>query len=153
MSTAPFTLSSSAFDVGGAIPRRYSCDGPDVSPPLSWSGSPEGTAAFLLIVDDPDANGFVHWVAINLTGSASGALPEAVSASPDAPPQGRNGFGRIGYGGPCPPSGTHHYRFTLYALSAPLQIAGQPSADEVRRAIGPVLLGQAVLTGTYTRRR
>lgn len=147
----PFTLTSSAFREGGAIPKRYTCDGANVSPSLEWEGAPERTAAFVLIVDDPDARGFVHWVLYDLTGAASGGLPEAVSASPDAPPQGTNGFGRLGYGGPCPPSGTHHYRFTLYALDATLALTGAPKADAVRAAMSGHVLAEKTLTGTYSR--
>ncbi|HXG40480.1 MAG TPA: YbhB/YbcL family Raf kinase inhibitor-like protein [Candidatus Limnocylindrales bacterium] len=148
---APFTLTSTAFPEGGSIPRKYTCDGEDVSPELAWTGAPDGTAALALIVDDPDARGFVHWVVVDLTGSASGALPEGISASPDAPQQGRNDFGRIGWGGPCPPSGTHRYVFTLYALAEPLGLPGTPRAGEVRRAMEGRVLGTATLTGTYRR--
>jgi Raf kinase inhibitor-like YbhB/YbcL family protein len=147
----PFTLTSTAFEDGGAIPRKFSCDGEDVSPALSWVGAPDGAGAFALIVDDPDARGFIHWVVFDMTGSQSGGLAEAVSASPDAPTQGRNGFGRIGWGGPCPPSGTHHYRFTLLALDGPLGLTGTPSADDVRRAAQGHTLDQATLNGTYQR--
>ncbi len=150
MSTAPFTLSSSAFDVGGAIPRRYSCDGPDVSPPLSWSGSPAGTAAFLLVVEDPDARDFVHWLVSDL-GSATTSIAEGASGHLSPAVEGRNGFGRIGWGGPCPPSGTHHYRFTLMALSAPLGLATGTTAAQARAAAAGKTLGQTVLTGTYHR--
>ncbi len=148
-----FVLRSASFNADGTIPTKYTCDGQNVSPSLEWEGAPGATAAFALIVDDPDARGFIHWVVYNLTGSSSGLLQEAVSASPDAPPQGRNGFGDIGYGGPCPPSGTHRYQFTLYALRAPLEIAGAPSASDVQAAISGVLLEKTTLTGTYTRRR
>jgi Raf kinase inhibitor-like YbhB/YbcL family protein len=147
----PFTLTSTAFDEGAAIPRKFSCDGENVSPALEWSGAPDDTSALALIVDDPDANGFVHWVVFDLTGSQSGGLAEAVSASPDAPNQGRNSFGEIGWGGPCPPSGTHHYRFTLLALDAPLGLSGTPSGEDVRRAAEGHTLAQAELTGTYQR--
>jgi Raf kinase inhibitor-like YbhB/YbcL family protein len=151
LSESPFELHSTAFAEGDMIPRNYTCDGPNVSPALEWSGAPSGTAVFALIVEDPDARDFVHWVAFNLTGSATGALAEGVSESPDAPPQGRNGFGKIGYGGPCPPSGTHRYTFQLYALSAPLELPGIPTAAEVRRASEGKVLGQAKLTGKYGR--
>jgi Raf kinase inhibitor-like YbhB/YbcL family protein len=150
---ATFRLTSLAFADGGAIPTRYTCDGEDVSPALAWEGAPDATAALALLVDDPDANGFVHWVVFNLTGSSSGALPEAVSASPDAPPQGRNGFGRVGYGGPCPPSSSHRYRFTLFALSEPLELAGQPAGRELEDAVSASLLARTQLIGPYTRRR
>ncbi len=146
-----FTLTSPAFHAGGAIPRKYSCDGEDVSPPLQWQGAPANATAFALIVDDPDARGFVHWVAFDLTASASGGLPEAVSASPDAPSQGTNDFGRIGWGGPCPPSGTHRYQFTLYALDGLLGLTGAPRAAQVRRAMEGHILSQATLEATYRR--
>lgn len=147
----PFTLTSSAFRDGGPIPRRYTCDGADVSPALQWEGAPEDAASFALVVDDPDARGFVHWILFDLTGAATGGLPEAISESPDAPPQGTNGFGKVGYGGPCPPSGTHHYRFTLYALDAPLGLSGAPKADAVRAAMEGHVIGERTLTGTYAR--
>ena len=146
-----FVLKSPSFVEGGAIPARHTCDGQDLSPALVWEGAPSGAISFALIVDDPDARGFIHWVVYNLTGGATGGLPEGVGSS--APPEGLNNFGRVGYGGPCPPGGTHRYRFTLYALSAPLMLSGVPSASDIRLALEPVLLGQATLTATYTRRR
>jgi hypothetical protein len=150
---AGFTLTSSSFQDGGAIPTRHTCDGQDVSPALAWEGAPAGTAAFALIVDDPDARGFVHWVAFNLAGGPSGDLAEAQPAKAFFG-QGRNDFGRVGYGGPCPPAGTHRYRFTLFALSQPLVLSGEPAANELRAAMTVgVLLGQTTLTGTYARRR
>ena len=147
----PFSLTSSAFREGGAIPKRYTCDGADVSPALEWEGAPENTASLALVVDDPDARGFVHWVLFDLTGAATGGLPEAISESPDAPPQGTNGFGRVGYGGPCPPSGTHHYRFTLYALDSTLGLTGAPKAEAVRTAMAGHVLAEKTLTATYAR--
>lgn len=148
---ANFTLTSPVFQEGQQIPRRHSCDGEDVSPPLQWTGAPEGTAAYALIVDDPDARGFVHWVAVNIPGTAT-ELPEGASGA-EAGVQGTNNFRRTGYGGPCPPSGTHRYVFRLLALSEQVQVSGTPTADEVRRAAAPVTLGEATLTGTYTRAR
>ena len=148
-----FTLTSPSFEAGGAIPRRFTCDGADLSPALAWEGAPATAAAFALIVDDPDARGFVHWVAYNLAGSVAGRLAEGAAAAPGAPAQGRNDFGRIGYGGPCPPSGTHRYVFTLLALARPLSLPGGPSAAQVRSAAREVTIGEAVLGGTYTRRR
>jgi hypothetical protein len=146
-----FELHSPSFAEGGAIPNRHSCDGQDISPALFWEGAPAGSVAFALIVDDPDARGFIHWVVFNIAGGVTGGLPEG--ATTGAPQEGLNNFGRIGYGGPCPPGGTHHYRFTLYALSAPLVIKGVPSASDLRQALEPFLLGQATLTGTFARRR
>jgi Raf kinase inhibitor-like YbhB/YbcL family protein len=116
-----------------------------------WAGAPRGTVSFVLIVNDPDARDFTHWLVYDMTGSASGGLPEAISATPDAPPQGTNDFGRIGYGGPCPPSGTHRYRFTLYALDRPLGLSGTPRARELRAAMSGHVIAAVTLTGTYHR--
>ncbi|HET9615517.1 MAG TPA: YbhB/YbcL family Raf kinase inhibitor-like protein, partial [Candidatus Limnocylindrales bacterium] len=102
-----FALTSPAFDDGGSIPRESTCDGPDRSPELRWSGAPPGTAAFALEVVDPDARDFVHWLVFDLAGAPAGRVPANVGTGPGAPQQGRTGFGRIGWGGPCPPSGTH----------------------------------------------
>jgi Raf kinase inhibitor-like YbhB/YbcL family protein len=150
MSTEPFALSSSAFATGAPIPSRYTCDGPDVSPPLAWTGVPQGTAAFLLIVDDPDANGFVHWVVADLPATAT-TLSEGASGHVAPAVEGRNGFGRIGWGGPCPPSGTHRYRFTLLALSAPIGVARGVTAAQARTAAAGKAVGQAELVATYHR--
>ena len=147
----PFTLTSAAFKDGGAIPSRSTCDGVDSSPELGWTGAPGGTQAFALIVTDPDAGDFVHWLAYDMTGAPDGRLAAGIQASADAPRQGRNDFGKRGYGGPCPPSGEHHYRFDLYALDRPLGIAGTPRIDEVRAAMKGHVLAQVRLTGTYRR--
>lgn len=148
----PFTLTSTDIAAGDLIPRRFTCDGADVSPELDWSGVPEGAAALVLVVDDPDARGFVHWTVLDLTASATGGLPRGVSTSPDAPAQGTNDFGRPGWGGPCPPSGTHRYVFTLYAVGEPLGLAGAPRADRVRKALaGANVLGKAGLEARYRR--
>ena len=144
-------LTSGAFPDGGAIPTRFSCDGEDTSPAIAWEGAPGETVSFVLLVDDPDARGFVHWVAFDLTGSASGGLAEGVSRSPDAPPQGTNGFGRVGWGGPCPPSGEHQYVFRLLALDEVLGLTGAPGAAEVLAATEGHVLAEATLTGTYRR--
>lgn len=148
---AGFVLTSPSFDEGGAIPIRHACDGVDVSPALAWQGAPQGTVSFALIVDDPDARGFIHWVVYDIPGGPAGSLPEGIGPA-DSPPQGRNDFGRTGYGGPCPPGGTHHYRFTLWALSSRLGLSGTPSAAEVRVAAASKSLGQTALAGTYTRK-
>jgi Raf kinase inhibitor-like YbhB/YbcL family protein len=148
---ATFTLTSAAFAEGGAIPREHGCDGRDASPPLTWADAPTNAESLALVVNDPDAGGFVHWVAFNLMATASGSLPAGYSASPDAPPQGRNDFGRTGYGGPCPPSGTHRYDFRLLALDAMLPLAGTPSAADVLEAATGHVLAEARLSGTYRR--
>jgi Raf kinase inhibitor-like YbhB/YbcL family protein len=150
-SAGPFTLTSTAFADGGAIPREFTCDGANVSPALSWSGAPAGTAALVLVVDDPDARGFVHWLVLDLPGT-DGDLPKGVDPAAASPQQGRNGFGQPGWGGPCPPSGTHHYAFTLTAIAAPLKLPDHPAASAVQDALAAAnVLGTAVLAGTYRR--
>jgi len=149
MPSGPFTLTSPAFAEGGAIPPEYTCQGADASPQLQWSGVQEGATALVLVVDDPDARSFTHWLVLDLD-PASGGLPKGVPASADPPQQGRNDFGRTGWGGPCPPSGTHHYRFTLSALAAPLGLSGHPDRAAVNAALAKArVLGTVVLTGTY----
>jgi Raf kinase inhibitor-like YbhB/YbcL family protein len=144
-----FTLSSAAFEAGGLIPPRYTCSGADQSPPLAWSGTPAGTASFALIADDPDARGFVHWVAYNLSGDSS-ALPENATRSAEVA-EGRNSFGSSGWRGPCPPSGVHRYDFNLFALDASLSLSGDASAADVWAAMRGHILGQATLTGRFGR--
>lgn len=147
----PFTLISSAFAAGGAIPRELTCDGANGSPPLAWTGVPAGTAALVLLVDDPDAGDFTHWIVLDLPGS-DGSLPGGLAPSVPSPRQGTNDFGKVGWGGPCPPSGTHHYRFTLTALGAPLRLGDHLRGDVVRGALAKAtVLGTATLTGTYRR--
>jgi Raf kinase inhibitor-like YbhB/YbcL family protein len=148
---AGFVLSSPSFAERGAIPVKHSCDGENLSPALAWEGAPQGTVSFALVVDDPDARGFVHWVVFDIRGGSSGSLPEGVRPT-DAPSQGRNDMGQKGYTGPCPPSGTHRYRFTLWALSGRLNLTGNPSAAETRTAANNLILGQTTMTAAYTRR-
>ena len=147
-----FTLTSTAFAPGAAIPRELTCDGANTSPPLAWTGVPAGAAALVLVVDDPDAGGFVHWIVLDLPGT-DGNLPKGLSSTAAQPQQGTNTFGQTGWDGPCPPSGTHHYRFVLTALSAPLALSGHPDPKTVRDALatGSKSLGEATLTGTYHR--
>jgi Raf kinase inhibitor-like YbhB/YbcL family protein len=149
--SSAFTLTSNAFGEGGAIPREFSCDGDDVSPPLAWTGVPSGAAALVLVVDDPDARGFVHWIVLDLP-VTDGSLPKGVSPTAGSPQQGTNSFGKVGWGGPCPPSGTHHYRFTMTAIAAPLGLPGHPNGQEVAAALASAdVLGQVTLTATYQR--
>lgn len=140
----PSGVTSSAFAEGGAIPARFTCDGADVSPPLSWAPFDLPAAAIAVVVTDPDAGGFVHWVVGPLPVSTT-SLPEGASADP-ALPQGVNDFGDVGWGGPCPPSGTHHYVFTVVSL------ATAPPEPITARAVleAPDVQG-GTLTGTYTR--
>ena len=143
----PFLVSSAAFAEGGAIPQAYTCQGGDISPPLAWSGAPAGTAAFALIVDDPDANDWVHWLIYDLPGATS-SLDENASKTSTAP-QGKTTWGSVGYRGPCPPSGTHRYRFQLLALSARLGVPAGAEVAAVRQAAASVTLAETSLTGTY----
>ena len=140
------TLTSGAFAEGAPIPSRHTCDGEDVSPALAWEGAPEGAAAFALIVDDPDAHGFVHWVVADIPADARSA-DEGTSPGTD----GRNDMRRDGYGGPCPPSGTHRYVFTIYALGDALGLQPGFSAEELRSAMEGRVLASGRLTGTYQR--
>ena len=105
----------------------------------------------MLLVDDPDARDFTHWIVLDLPGG-DGSLPGGLAPSAASPQQGTNDFGKVGWGGPCPPSGTHHYRFALTALGAPLGLADHPRGDALRAALGEAtVLGTATLTGTYRR--
>lgn len=151
MTDTTFHLSSTAFAEGGEIPSRFTCDGEDVSPDLTWEGAPSNTAALALVVDDPDAKGWVHWVVFDMTGTSSGGLAEGISTSPDSPPQGTNDFRRVGWGGPCPPSGEHRYAFRLLALDEPLGLTGAPAAADVLSAAEGHIVGEAQLTARYRR--
>jgi Raf kinase inhibitor-like YbhB/YbcL family protein len=141
-------LTSAAFAEGATIPSAHTCDGADTSPPLAWSDVPDGTAAFAVLVEDPDAGGFVHWV----LGDIPGDLRELPAGEGDAiGVPGRNDFRRTGWGGPCPPSGEHRYVFTLYALDTALDLAEGASADELRSAMRDHVLAEGRLTGVYSR--
>jgi Raf kinase inhibitor-like YbhB/YbcL family protein len=150
-------LTSAAFDDGGIMPSRFTCEGQDFSPPLAWSGVPSGTQSLVLIIDDPDAPDpkaprmtWVHWVLYDLPASSTG-LPEG--ASPDGLPPGtkagRNDFKRTAYGGPCPPIGRHRYFHKLYALDTKLGGLSNPSKAEVEAAMQGHILAQAQIIGTY----
>ena len=151
-----FELKSQSFSQRGTIPQKYTCDGPDVSPPLNWTDVPEGTKAFALIADDPDApmKTWVHWVLYNLPGDVT-ELPEGVPASntiPHGASQGTNDFRKIGYGGPCPPPGKpHHYSFKLYALADKVNLPPGATKGQLLNVIEGHILGQAQLMGMYGR--
>jgi Raf kinase inhibitor-like YbhB/YbcL family protein len=148
-------LSSSSFKDGGTIPARYTCDGDDISPPLAMSGLPGGTQSLALICDDPDAPAgtWVHWVMYNLPADTR-ALDEAVPAKEtlsDGSMQGTTDFRRIGYGGPCPPGGTHRYFFKLYALDTVLDLPPGRSKSGLITAMEGHLLAECRLIGLYSR--
>ena len=151
------TLTSSAFTGGESVPVRHTCEGEDISPPLSWSGAPEGTESLALIVDDPDAPDpraprmtWVHWILYNLPATAS-ELPTGVprEALPPGAREGRNDWKRTGYGGPCPPIGRHRYFHKLYALDIVLPDLGTPSRPDLEKAMEGHVLARAELGGTY----
>jgi len=155
------TITSTAFTPDGAIPSLYTCEGKDISPPLGWSGAPAGTKSFALIVDDPDAPDpaapkmtWVHWVLYDIPAAGTG-LPEAVQASalPPGTREGVNDWGRTGFGGPCPPIGRHRYFHKLYALDAVLPDLKHPKKAALERAMHGHILAQAVLIGTYQKRK
>ena len=150
-------ISSSAFQPGGSIPSKYTCEGQDNSPPLAWSGAPSNTKSFALIVDDPDAPDpakpqrvYVHWVLYNLPATTT-ALPENASKKglPGAAAQGKNDWGKAEYGGPCPPIGRHRYFFKLYALDTELIGLASPTKGDLERAMKGHVVDSGELIGTY----
>ena len=152
-------ITSPAFALNGEIPKKYTCDGDDVSPALAWAGVPEGTKSLALIVDDPDAPDpaapqmtWVHWVLYNIPPDAT-ALSEAVAptALPAGTRAGLNDWNRTGYGGPCPPIGRHRYFLKLYALNTVLPDLGKPSKAKLEKAMEGHILAQAEMIGTYER--
>jgi hypothetical protein len=152
-------LSSKAFEDGSAIPVKYTEDGKNVSPPLSWTGIPAGTQSLVLIVDDPDApdpraprRTWVHWVLFNIPPNAT-ALPEGVKSKklPEGAGEGMNDWNRTGYGGPAPPTGRHRYVHKLYALDIMLEGMGTPTKSKVVDAMQGHVLAEAKLVGSYER--
>jgi len=149
-------ITSPAFEEGGMIPEKYTCDEIDVSAPLAWASVPEGTKTLALICDDPDApiGTFVHWVIFNLPANIN-ELPENVPPDKElenGAKQGRNGFRKIGYGGPCPPRGTHRYYFKLYALDTELDLKAGVKKKKLLKAMERHILGKSQLMGRYKRR-
>ncbi len=149
------TLISTAFSNGGMIPSQYTCDGSNISPPLQWSGVPASTKTVALIVDDPDAPAktWVHWVIYDLPANKT-QLPEGIKPQEKLAgggKQGINDFKKIGYGGPCPPSGTHRYFFKLYALDIETSLNPGATKDELLKAIEGHVLAQGALVGKYKR--
>lgn len=149
-------ITSPAFDDGDPIPERFTCDGPDVSPPIAWRSVPEAAQSLALIVEDPDAPAgtWVHWVLYGIDPNRS-ELPESVPAEPEVlggARQGENDFGDLGYGGPCPPpGGPHRYRFELYALDVEPDLGPGASADRLLQGMEGHVLAEGRLVGTYAR--
>ena len=153
---AEMELISVAFQEGGTIPTEHTCDGLDISPALSWSGAPEGTQSFALILDDPDAPGgaFTHWVIFNIPADTL-ELEAAIPVTPqlaNGAQQGENDFGTIGYRGPCPPSGaSHHYHFAVYALDITLELTAGATKAQLLNAMQGHILAQGGLVAVCQR--
>jgi len=156
-----FAITSPVFVDKGEIPKRYTCDGEDVSPPLEWRDPPAGTESFVLIVDDPDAPDpaaprmiWVHWLLYNLPADAR-ELPEAVTRSTLTPGtcEGTNDWKRSGYGGPCPPVGRHRYFHKIYALDTVLPVLRDPTRAAIEEAMADHILGKAEIVGTYRKQK
>lgn len=151
-----FKLYSDVFPAEQPIPVRFTCDGQNLSPKLSWHDTPAGTRSLALIVDDPDApkGTFTHWLVYNIPPHIHD-LPEGTPGTdylPQGALQGKNDFGDMSYGGPCPPKGAaHHYQFTLYALDIPLTLGAGASVEKLRDAMRGHILGEARMRGTYQR--
>lgn len=155
------TLTSSAFSHNGSIPARYTCEGDDISPDLSWTDVPPDAKSLVLIVDDPDAPDpaapkltWIHWVLYNIPASATG-LPQAVAAKtlPAGTRKGLNDWKRTGYGGPCPPIGRHRYFHKLYALDVVLSDLGRATKADLEKVMQGHVLAEAQLIGTYQKKK
>jgi len=150
------SVSSPAFKDGATIPTRYTCSGEDISPALTWSGAPANTKAFALVVDDPDAGSaaFTHWLLANIPASAQSLAEDTPrdATLPDGSIQGQNDFGKLGYGGPCPPRGdAHHYHFAVYALDATLSLQPSFSKQQLASAMQGHTLAWGELVGLFAR--
>jgi Raf kinase inhibitor-like YbhB/YbcL family protein len=151
--TPTVTFTSSAFAAGSPIPMKFTCEGDNMSPALAWGPAPEGARSWALIFDDPDdtPTTWSHWIVFNLPPEARG-LGENILPSTKLPGgaiQGTNDFKKIGYGGPCPPTGTHRYTFRLYALDRTLDLTSAATRGDVLQAIEGHVVAQAELVGTY----
>jgi Raf kinase inhibitor-like YbhB/YbcL family protein len=146
-----FELSSSAFANGEEIPTKHTCDAEDDSPPLQWGDPPAGSESLALIMDDPDApvGTWDHWLLFNIPADLR-SLPERADPPPGSV-DGKNSWGRTGYGGPCPPSGTHRYFFKLYALDTTLDLPAGADKSQLLQAMKGHILAQTELMGTYAR--
>ena len=146
-------LNSSAFEEGGMIPSKYTCDGENISPPLSWSGEPENTKSFVITCDDPDApsGNWIHWVIydipVNVLELKENVPPQKILEN--SAKQGLSDFGKIGYGGPCPPGGTHRYIFKIYAINKMLELEAGLKKSEVLKAIDGNILAETQILSKY----
>ena len=156
-----FTLTSTAFTKGDSIPKKFTCEGENISPPLEWRGLPEGTRSLVLIVDDPDAPDpkaprmtWDHWVLYNIPAKST-QLPEGVASSelPSGTKEGLNSWGKTGYGGPCPPVGKHRYFYKLYALNTILNKMDNPDKAQVEDEMKDHVIAEAELVVTYQKSR
>jgi len=148
-------LTSPAFEEGGMIPEKHTCDGMDISPALAWTSGPEGTKTFALICDDPDApmGTWVHWVLFNLPANVN-ELPEVIPPERElesGAKQGMSDFHKIGYGGPCPPGGTHRYFFKIYALDTEVDLEAGATKPDLLEAMEGHILAEGQLMGKYSR--
>ncbi|HEX2977910.1 MAG TPA: YbhB/YbcL family Raf kinase inhibitor-like protein [Candidatus Babeliales bacterium] len=148
-------LMSPSFKNGGAIERRFTCDGEDFSPELLWEGAPEKTKSFALIVDDPDApmGTWVHWLAYNIPGTVRRLEEHVLISRLSGASEGINDEGKLVFHGPCPPSGTHRYFFKLYALDIKLEFKTAPTKSQMEAAMKGHVLATAQLIGTYKREK
>jgi Raf kinase inhibitor-like YbhB/YbcL family protein len=155
-SAMSFQMTTSAFSEGENIPSKYTCDGSNISPHLTWTNPPAGTQVYALIMDDPDApmGTWTHWVVYNMPATLleiKEAIPE--KNFPESVKHGKNSWAKVGYGGPCPPSGTHRYFFKLYALKQKLNTPWGATAAELEKAMQGLVLGETKLMGRYARIR
>ena len=155
VSDVKMVLTSTAFEEGEMIPKKYTCDGSNISPPIRWDSVPPQAKSLALIADDPDApmGTWVHWVIFNIPPSLSG-LPESIppkDSLPNGSLQGKNDFRNSGYGGPCPPGGTHRYFFKLYALDIMLQLKPGCTRADLLKAMQGHIVAEGQLMGRYSR--
>lgn len=151
-----FQLKSNAFQNEGNIPPRFTCEGDNVSPELTWTGAPQGTRSFALVVHDPDApraGGYTHWLVFNIPASITHIAENAPKQTnlPGGGVQGRNDGGNVGYTGPCPPSGTHRYYFRLYAVDKELELKDGADKASLEQALKGHVLGETEFMGRYKR--
>lgn len=148
-------IKSSVFENEGMIPKKFTCDGEDISPELTWDGAPENTKSFALVCDDPDApvGTFVHWVIFNIPSDVSKLSENTPNTKmlENGAKQGKNNFGKIGYGGPCPPGETHRYYFKLYAIDQNVDLDPGISKDQLLEEIKDNIIDEAELMGKYAR--